>query len=95
MRKLVPVLEVIFEAIQFAREAGHGLFLVWIIVEVAQFIGVFDEVKQFPLILFPEMDQLVRLGADAVMGAGIMVAGIMIITVIHAGAPIPRALAFE
>ena len=58
-------------------------------------VRVVDEVVEFPLIFFPKVNEFVRGGADAVMGAGVVVAGIMVVAVVETGAPVGGVLGFE
>ena len=56
---------------------------------------VIAEVEHFPLIFFPKVDELVGFGADAEVGAGVVVSGVVVVAVIHAGAPTSGSFAFE
>ena len=55
-----------------------------------QLVGIVHEIEQLPLILVPEIDQFVGLRADAVMGPGVVVSGIVVVAIVHRGPPVGR-----
>ena len=60
-----------------------------------QLVRIVDQVVALPLVLLPEIDQLVRLGADAVMGPRVVVARIVVIAIVPALPPVGRPLALD
>ena len=49
---------------------------------------IVHQVEQLPLILLPEINQLVGTRADAVVRAGVVVARVVVIAVVHRRAPV-------
>src|SRR5687767_12011477 len=91
----VVVLEMLFEAGEFGLERGDEDRVRWVVVNVAEFFWVVFQIVEFPLIFFPKVDQFVGFGADAVVGAGVVMAGIVVVAVVHGFAPVVRNFAFE
>src|SRR5262249_59394394 len=93
--KLVVVFNLLLEAVQFGFKLRDEFMLVRVVVNIAQFVWIPYEVIKFPLVLFPEVNQFVRRGADAVVGAGVMVALVVIVPVVIAGPPTSREVPFQ
>src|SRR5262249_23425843 len=62
-------------------------------VHVLQLVGIVHEVVELPLILLPEINQLVRPRANAVVRTRVVIARIVVVAVVHRGAPVGRRAA--
>ena len=93
--EFVVVLHLLLQPIQLRLELGHQVGVGRIVGQVVQLVRVVHQVVALPLVLLPEVDQLVRLGADAVMGPRVVVARVVVVAVVPARAPVGGPLALE
>ena len=89
----------ILDAIFFEDEAifgdGDGGGVGGIVDEVMEFVGILGEIVEFPGVDVVEEDEFFGGGADAVVGLDAVIAWVMVVSVIHGGAPIGWGFATE
>ena len=89
----------ILDAIFFEDEAifgvGDGGGVGGIVYEVMEFVGILGEIVEFPGVDVVEEDEFFGGGADAVVGLDAVIAWVMVVAVIHGGAPIGWGFATE
>src|SRR5262245_30701337 len=93
IRQLIVVAQVSLQFSQPALKIGGQGFKTRFAVYVVVFVRVIREIEQFPLILFPEIDQLVRPGPNAVVRSRIVVTGVVIVAIVHRASPVRRLAA--
>ena len=71
----------------FGFQFGDGRSLGRISDEVLLLGRIFDEVEEFPGVRFPIVDEFVGRRADAVVGASVVVAGVVVVAVVNRVAP--------
>ena len=84
-----------FEPREFLFQRCGQRVLSGLAVQVVELVRVLYQVEQLPLILFPEVDQLVRAGAYAVARPRVVVSRVVIVAVLHRRAPINRRSAAQ
>src|SRR5207249_4650260 len=93
VRELVLVVEGALQPPQLDLERSRQVLLARLAVQVVELGGVVHEIEQLPLVLPPEVDQLVRPGAHTVVRARVVVARIVVVAVVHRRAPVRRRAA--
>ena len=69
-------------------EIGNEFFVSGLIVEICQFIGIILQVVKLPLVEVVEVDELVGLGADAIVAWNHVDAGVFVVVVVDRFPPI-------
>ena len=82
---------------KFGMQILHNLGMGGIVDEVFSFRRIFLEIVKFPLVDvgLVKMDQLVAIGHHPILGTDTVPAGILVVMVIEAGAPIGGSLPLE
>jgi hypothetical protein len=88
--ELVGIAEVPFELGETFLELGDDWLGPGIRVEIPHFFGVLLEVIEFPLILAPEVNEFVSGSADSVVGASVVMTGIVVVAIIEGVTPVIR-----
>lgn len=65
------------------------------VINVAHFVGIENEVEAFPFFRGREVNEFVGLGANAVLLAGVVVAGFVVVAIVKTFAPVARLRASE
>ena len=77
--ELILITQLCFQSVKLILQPGDEVLLRRVAVDVVQFVRVLHEVVELPLVLLPEVDQLMCCGAYAVMRAGIVIAWIVVV----------------
>jgi len=69
--------------------------MLFVVVEVAEFVWIFLQVVEFPLTKLVELDELVALGANPIVARNLVHTGILIVVIVDAVPPVLGLLALE
>jgi len=94
-RELVVVSDGAFQSHELRLEGGRELLLARLPIDAVHLERIVHEVVQLPLILLPEVDQLVRLRPDAVVRARVVIARVVVVAVVHGRSPVRRRSATQ
>ncbi len=83
------------EPLELGLELGPDGGIGGIIVHARQLVGILLEVVELPFVERVEVDELVALGAHAVVPRDVVRAGIFVVLVVEALTPIGWCFAFE
>ena len=93
--QLIVVARLALQSRELGLQRRDQRFLPGLAVQVVQLVRILAQVEQLPLVLRPEVDQLVRERANAVVLPRIVVAGIVVVAVVHRSPPVGRRAAPE
>src|SRR5437879_2684823 len=90
--ELIAVIEFFAQTVHFILQSPNSPRARRLAVNIEQFSRIFLQIEQLPLVDFVEVNQFEALGAHAIVRLHAMVLWIMIVAIIHRGAPISRSL---